>query len=156
MNEQRLSVLFLCTGNSARSQMAEAILRALSHDRIEVASAGTEPQVEIHPMARQAVRTLLNLHMTGQHPKRLDRFLDRDFDYVITVCDRAAETCPVFPGDPERIHWSYEDPAAAVGAEDERQRAFDSTARQMLTRMRTWLSLPALQRRIETPSEAGQ
>jgi len=156
MNEQRLSVLFLCTGNSARSQMAEAILRALSHGRVEVASAGTEPQVEIHPMARQAVRTLLNLDMTGQHPKRLDRFLDRDFDYVITVCDRAAETCPVFPGDPERIHWSYEDPAAAVGTEDERQRAFDSTARQMLARMRTWLSLPALQRRIETPSKAGR
>ena len=149
MTEQRLSVLFLCTGNSARSQMAEAILRALSQDRIEVASAGTAPQVEIHPMARQAVRTLLNLDMAGQHPKRLDRFLDRDFDYVITVCDRAAETCPVFPGDPERIHWSYEDPAAVVGTEEEQQRAFDTTAKQMLARMRTWLALPSLRSRVE-------
>jgi len=145
----RLSVLFLCTGNSARSQMAEAILRHLSQNRIEVASAGTAPQAEIHPMARQAVRTLLNLDMAGQHPKLLDQFLGRDFDYVITVCDRAAESCPIFPGDPARIHWSYEDPAAVIGTEEEQQRAFDTTAKQMLARMRTWLALPSLRSRVE-------
>lgn len=156
MTEPRLSVLFLCTGNSARSQMAEAILRHLSHDRIEIASAGTTPQPDIHPMARHAVKTLLNIDMVGQYPKMLDQFLGRKFDYVITVCDRAAETCPLFPGDPERIHWSYEDPAAAVGTDDQRQRTFDNTAKQMLTRMRTWLSLPALRSRTEQASVAGE
>lgn len=150
MVQPKLSVLFLCTGNSARSQMAEAILRHLSHDGVDVHSAGTAPQPDIHPMARRAVKTLLNLDMRGQQPKTLERFLDRDFDYVITVCDRAAETCPVFPGDPERIHWSFEDPAAAVGSDEERQRAFDSTATQLLSRLRLWMSLPDIRARIES------
>ncbi len=149
MTESRLSVLFLCTGNSARSQMAEAILRQLSHRHVDVESAGTAPQPDIHPMARRALKTLLDLDMAGQHPKSVDRLLHRDFDYVITVCDRAAETCPVFPGDPERIHWSLEDPAAIVGTDEERQRAFDDIARQLLARMRVWLCLPAIRTRIE-------
>ena len=89
MTESRLTVLFLCTGNSARSQMAEAILRHLSRGAIDIASAGTLPQLDIHPMARHAVTNLLGLEMTGQHPKSLDQFVHRDCDYVITVCDRA-------------------------------------------------------------------
>jgi len=129
--------------------MGEAILRHLSNDQIDAQSAGTAPQPDIHPMARLAVKTLLNLDMTGQYPKTLDRFLHRDFDYVITVCDRAAETCPVFPGHPERIHWSFEDPAAVVGTDAERQRAFDETAHQLLARLRMWLSMPGLHERIE-------
>ncbi len=145
---QPLRVLFLCTGNSARSQMAEAILRHLSNGAIEVESAGTAPQPDIHPMARRSASTLLNLDMTGQHPKTLDRFLGQHFDYVITVCDRAAESCPVFPGAPERIHWSFEDPAAVVGTDDERQRAFDLVAQQLLSRLRLLLSLPAVRARL--------
>lgn len=129
--------------------MAEAILRYLSHGAIDVASAGTLPQPDIHPLARRALSNLLGLEMTGQHPKSVDQFVHRDFDYVITVCDRAAETCPVFPGDPERIHWSFEDPAAVVGTDEQKQRAFDNVARQLLARMRVWLSLPALRDRIE-------
>jgi len=148
MNDTPVSVLFLCTGNSARSQMAEAILRHLSHGNIAVESAGTVPQPDIHPMARRAVGTLLDLDMAGQHPKSLDRFLPRHFDYVITVCDRAAESCPVFPGDPERIHWSFEDPAAVAGTDEEKQRAFDSTAQQILARIRLWLSLPDIARHV--------
>jgi ArsR family transcriptional regulator, arsenate/arsenite/antimonite-responsive transcriptional repressor / arsenate reductase (thioredoxin) len=150
MTEPSLSVLFLCTGNSARSQMAEALLRHLSHGRIDVQSAGTAPQPEIHPMARRAVRTLFNLDMAGQYPKTLDRFLHRDFDYVITVCDRAAETCPVFPGDPERIHWSFEDPAAATGSDSDKQHAFDATATQLVSRLRLWLSLPVISNRVQS------
>jgi arsenate reductase len=146
---QPLRVLFLCTGNSARSQMAEAILRHVGKGAIEVESAGTLPQPGIHPMARRAAKKLLNLDMQGQYPKTLDRFLGQDFDYVITVCDRAAETCPVFPGDPERVHWSFEDPAAVIGTDDERQRAFDTTATQLLARIRLWLSLPALRSHLE-------
>jgi ArsR family transcriptional regulator, arsenate/arsenite/antimonite-responsive transcriptional repressor / arsenate reductase (thioredoxin) len=148
MSEPRLSVLFLCTGNSARSQMAEAILRHLSHGAIEVESAGTEPKSMIHPMARLAVRTQFGLEMTGQYPKALDPVMNRHFDYIVTVCDRAAESCPVPPGDSERIHWSFEDPAAATGTDEERQRAFDLVARQLMGRMRVWLSLPALRNRI--------
>jgi protein-tyrosine-phosphatase len=149
MAEPPLSVLFLCTGNSARSQMAEAILRHLSHGQVDVESAGTAPQPDIHPMARRAVKTLLDLDMAGQHPKTLDRFLHRDFDYVITVCDRAAEACPAFPGDPERIHWSFEDPAAVVGTDEQKQRASDMIAKQLLSRIRLWLSLASISKRIQ-------
>ena len=149
MAEPPLSVLFLCTGNSARSQMAEAILRHLSHGQVDVESAGTAPQPDIHPMARRAVKTLLDLDMAGQHPKTLDRFLHRDCDYVITVCDRAAETCPAFPGDPERIHWSFEDPAAVVGTDEQKQRALDMIAKQLLSRIRLWLSLASISKRIQ-------
>jgi arsenate reductase len=135
-----LRVLFLCTGNSARSQMAEAILRHVGKGAIEVESAGTFPQPDIHPLARRAVRKLLDLDMDGQYPKTLDRFLGQHLDYVVTVCDRAAESCPVFPGDPERIHWSFEDPAAVAGTDEERQRAFDATATQLLSAIRLWLN----------------
>ena len=153
MAETRLSVLFLCTGNSARSQMAEAILRHLAHGSVDVESAGTAPQPEIHPMVRRAVKTLLDTDMIGQHPKTLDRFLHRDFDYVVTVCDRAAETCPVFLGAPERLHWGVDDPAAATGTDEEKQRVFDATATQLLSRVRQWLSLPAIRNRIDLPRE---
>lgn len=125
--------------------MAEAILRHVSRGAIEVASAGTRPQSEIHPMARQAIRTLLNVEMTGQYPKLVDQFVKRPFTFVITVCDRAAETCPLFPGDTERLHWGYDDPAAAVGPDAERQHAFDDVARQLLVRIRAWLTLPIFQ-----------
>ena len=138
---RRLRVLVLCTGNSARSQMAEAILRHVSKGALDVESAGTRPQPDIHPMAWRAARNLLDLEMEGQHPKTLDRFLGQHFDYVITVCDHAAQSCPVFPGAPERIHWSFEDPAAVVGTDEEKQRAFDATAAQLLSRIRAWLSL---------------
>jgi arsenate reductase len=120
--------------------MAEAILRHVGSGAIEVESAGTLPQPDIHPMARRTVKKLFDLNMDGQYPKTLDRFLAQDFDYVITVCDRAAESCPVFPGGPERIHWSFEDPAAVIGTDDEKQRAFDTTATELLSRIRLWLS----------------
>ena len=144
MARQPLSVLVLCTGNSARSQLAEAILRHLANGIVNVESAGSAPQPQIHPMAREAARRLLNHDMDGQYPKRLDRFIGQRFDYVITVCDRAAETCPVFPRRPQRIHWSFADPAAAEGSEEERQRAFDDVARGLVDRVRSWLeTLPS-------------
>jgi protein-tyrosine-phosphatase len=131
-------VLILCTGNSARSQLAEAILRHLGNGAIVVESAGTRPQPQIHPMAiRSAMK--LQLDMTGQRPKSVNDFVGQQFDCVITVCDNAAETCPAFPGTPARVHWSLNDPAAATGTEDERQRAFDETATELLSRFRLWL-----------------
>ncbi len=140
MSNPVIGVLFLCTGNSARSQMAEAILRHDSGGRVRAESAGTDPQPEIHPKAREAVRRLLGVEMVGQHPKSLDECLHRPFDYVITVCDAAAESCPVFPGRTQRIHWSFPDPAAVRGTEEEQQHAFDATAARLRTRIAEWLA----------------
>jgi protein-tyrosine-phosphatase len=155
MAERRLSVLFLCTGNSARSQLAEGILRHLARGRIHVASAGTFPRPEIHPMARLAARRVLKLDLRGQRPKAIDELVGDRFDYVITVCDKAAESCPVFPGNPERVHWSFEDPAAAEGSDKRRQRAFDDTARELRTRIRLWMSLPAIRGRLDSTESAA-
>jgi protein-tyrosine-phosphatase len=144
VTERPLRVLFICTGNSARSQMAEAILRHLSKGKIDVISAGSHPRPEIHPLAREAVRRLLRLEMRGQHTKGFEPYIGQTFDYVISVCDRAAESCPVFPGDPTRIRWSFEDPAEAQGTEDERRRAFESTAMDLMQRIRIWMALPSV------------
>lgn len=147
MPDERLSVLFLCTGNSARSQMAEALLRQISRNRIDIYSAGSVPQLEVHPIARATLESKFAIDTTDLHPKSLSRFVDRRFDYVITVCDRAAEHCPVFPGDPKRIHWSFEDPAA-VEDEIERRRAFESVATGLWGRLRILPSLPEVSRRL--------
>jgi ArsR family transcriptional regulator, arsenate/arsenite/antimonite-responsive transcriptional repressor / arsenate reductase (thioredoxin) len=140
MEKEPLRVLFLCTGNSARSQIGEALLRHMSRGRIDVVSAGSQPRPEIHPMARRAIKDVLGLDMAGQYPKPLEEFLDERFDYIITVCDRAAESCPAFPEDPERIRWSFEDPAAIEGDEEKKRRAFEQTARDMAGRIRIWMS----------------
>lgn len=144
MTESSLRVLFLCTGNSARSQMAEALLRSISHGRIDVASAGSDPRPTIHPAAREVMERVYHLDLAGQEPKHWERFTGERFDFVITLCARAAETCPVFPGEPERIQWHIDDPAAAEGSEAERQRAFERTAREIMARLRIWLALPRL------------
>jgi protein-tyrosine-phosphatase len=128
-----IQILFLCTHNSARSQMAEAILRSRSHGQIEVFSAGTEP-TEVHPLAIRAM-TEMNIDIENHRSKSLVEYTGQDFDYIITVCDRARESCPVFPGDPVRIHWSFPDPAAVEGTENERFRAFRETAVQLNTRI---------------------
>lgn len=145
-----LRVLFLCTGNSARSQIAEALLRASSKGRIEVVSAGSHPRTEIHPGARAALKTVAGLEMEGQRPKRVEDFVGQHFDYVISVCDRAAETCPVFPGDPERIRWSLEDPAEVDGGGERQARAFERTVKDLTARIRLWMSLPAVAGRLRS------
>jgi arsenate reductase len=134
-----MKVLILCTGNSARSQMAEALFRHLSNGRIDVHSAGVVAAMEVHPLAREAMRIGYGLDLTGQFPKSLDRYVDDRFDYVITVCDHAAEVCPVFPGSPERIHWSTKDPSFAPGDEAARLQAFTRTAAELADRIRRWL-----------------
>lgn len=104
-------VLFLCTGNSARSQMAEGILGHFAGDRFEVFSAGTRP-VGLNPNAVTAM-TEIGINIAGNRSKSVDEFAGQEFDYVITVCDNAKESCPIFPGGGVRIHQSFEDPAAA-------------------------------------------
>jgi protein-tyrosine-phosphatase/DNA-binding transcriptional ArsR family regulator len=130
---QPVRILFLCTHNSARSQMAEGIMRQLGGSRVAVFSAGSEPS-EIHP---EAVRALAarGIEIGQQRSKHLSEFAGQTFDYVITVCDRVREQCPHFSSDPEQIHWSFADPAAADQA-GARERAFAQTAQQLTTRIR--------------------
>ena len=131
-------VLFLCTHNSARSQMAEAILRHMSKGQVEAYSAGHEPS-QLHPMAIEAMDER-GVDIRGQRSKHLSEYLGQHFDYIVTVCDLARESCPVFPGDPERIHWSFPDPAAVEGV-DARRRAFQMTATELTTRINFLLVL---------------
>ena len=120
----KTKALFLCTHNSARSQMAEGLLRNLAGDRFEVMSAGTEA-THVRPLAVRAMGEL-GIDISGQESKTLEKYLGSDFDYVITVCNDANEACPVFPGARRRLHWSFEDPAQATGSEEERLRVFQS------------------------------
>lgn len=147
MAEPRLKVLFLCTGNSARSQMAEALLRHFSHNRIDAFSAGSAPQSAVHPLAVATLEQKFGIDDAGLHPKSMERFLGERFDFVITVCDRAAESCPLFPGGPERIHWSFEDPAAVTG-DELRQRAFAEVADGLARRIRAWIDSPEVSARL--------
>jgi arsenate reductase len=119
---QRSRVLFLCTHNSARSQMAEGVLRHLADDRFEAMSAGTEA-TRVRPLAIRAMEEI-GIDISGQESKTLDRYLQEPFDYVITVCDDANEACPFFPGASTRLHWSFEDPSKAEGSEEERLEVF--------------------------------
>jgi arsenate reductase len=115
-------VLILCTGNSARSQMAEGLLRHDAGDRFEVASAGTCPS-EVRPEAIAVMREI-GIDISEHRSKSVDEFAGRQFDYVLTVCDDAKESCPLFPGPTNRIHHSFDDPASVRGSEEERLAAF--------------------------------
>ncbi len=117
--------------------MAEGILRARSQGQIEVFSAGTQP-AGVHPMALQALAEL-GIDISAQRSKSLDLFAGGTFDYVVTVCDRARELCPVFPGDPALIHWSIPDPLEVTGADQERMHAFQQVAGQLVTRIHYFL-----------------
>ena len=117
-----MRVLILCTGNSARSQMAEGLLRHDAGDACEVFSAGTKP-TQVRPEAVAVMREA-GIDISGQRSKSVDEFEGQDFDYVITVCDNAKQSCPLFPAKTRRIHWSIEDPAAVQGSEEERLAAF--------------------------------
>ncbi len=111
-------VLILCTGNSCRSQMAEGFLKSFD-SALEVYSAGTAPSGRVHPKAVQVMQEV-GIDLSKNHPKNVDQFLDMPFDYVITVCDHAKETCPVFTGQVKhRLHIGFEDPAEAIGTEEE-------------------------------------
>lgn len=117
-------VLFLCTHNSARSQMAEAFLNDLGEGRFRAFSAGTEAR-GLHPLAVQAMAEL-GIDISTQESKTVDRFVSEPFDLVIAVCDEAKEACPFFPNAREQLHWSFPDPSAVVGDDDTRFAAFTS------------------------------
>lgn len=132
-------VLFVCTHNSARSQIAEGLLRQMGADRVKVYSAGSEPK----PVHELAVRVMeeKNIDIRSQQSKGLEAVTGEQFDYVITVCDRARENCPVFPGGPTRIHWSIPDPVSTEGSEDERLMRFRAVTDQMMERILYFLGL---------------
>lgn len=127
-------VLILCTGNSARSQMAEGLLRHDAGDRFEVFSAGTKPG-NVRPEAIAAMREL-GIDISGHRSKSVDEFDGQRFDYVLTVCDNAKESCPVFPGETGAVHHNFEDPAAAQGSDEEKLTAF----RRVRDQLRTFLA----------------
>jgi arsenate reductase (thioredoxin) len=132
------SVLVLCTGNSARSQMAEGLLRHFAGGAVEVYSAGTKP-AGVNPLAVEAMREV-NIDIAAQRSKSVSEFANQNFDTVITVCDSAAEQCPIFPGAPQRIHWSLRDPAAVAGTHAERLQAFRQVREALTAHLRQFLS----------------
>lgn len=128
-------VLILCTGNSARSQMAEGLLRHDAGDQFEVASAGVAP-TQVRVEAVEAMREI-GIDISGYRSKSVDEFTGQEFDYVITVCDNANEQCPLFPGQTQRIHWSFQDPAAAQGDNEARLDVFRRVRDEIRSRLKT-------------------
>lgn len=116
-------ILILCTGNSCRSHLAEGILRAAARGCFEVASAGSKPAGYVHPLGIKAMAEI-GIDISGHHSKHLSEFLDRDVETVITVCGNADQACPIFPGQVNRHHWGFDDPAHATGTEDEQLAVF--------------------------------
>src|SRR5262249_42948432 len=138
-------VLFLCTHNSSRSQMAEGLLRARGGSRYAVFSAGTRPR-SVHSLAVRAMADL-GIDISGQRAKGLDAFAGQTFDLVVTVCDDAAEECPFFPGAGRQEHWSFPDPSAAAGSEEERLAVFRRVRDAIAARIAQFLALQAIKQR---------
>jgi arsenate reductase len=128
-------VLILCTGNSARSQMAEGLLRHEAGDRFEIYSAGINP-TQVRAEAIDVMHEI-GIDISGHRSKSVDEFTGQEFDFVITVCDNANDACPVFPGKTQRLHWSLEDPASVQGSEEERKSAFRKIRNELQERIST-------------------
>jgi arsenate reductase len=145
-----IRVLFVCTGNSARSQIAEALLRDFGGSDFEVNSAGTEP----HGVNPYTVRVLdeIGIDWSAARSKSVTEFIGQPFDYVITVCDRARQTCPVFPGNHNTLHWGLDDPAEVEGTEEQKLEAFRRTRTEVATRLRPFVELA--RRARQTPEGA--
>ena len=136
----KAKVLFLCTGNSVRSQIAEAFLKKYGGDEFEAYSAGLEPK-GIHPYTERVMEEV-GINLSGQHSKHVKEYMGKvHFGYLITLCDEAEESCPAtFPGIGQRLHWSFEDPSAFMGSEDERLAKFREVRDQIEQHIKTWLA----------------
>ena len=145
MTRKTYNVLFLCTGNSARSIMAEALITTMGKGRFRGFSAGSHPGGKVNPFAIEQVKST-GYPIDGLRSKSWDEFAAPDapqMDFIITVCDNAAgEVCPVWPGHPVSAHWGFEDPAAVEGSDEEKRAAFSKIFRQIMTRMNTFVNLP--------------
>jgi len=135
-------VLFLCTGNSARSVFAEYFLRRLGGKRFQAYSAGASPSGEVNPMTLQVLRDRFHIDASDARSKSWDELRDVRFDFVITVCDQAREICPVWPGQPIVAHWGVEDPAGFVGTPEAKQRFFYNVALTLYRRLQLFTALP--------------
>jgi len=142
MENQPYKFLFLCTGNSARSIFGEYLLRRLGGSRFEVYSAGAFPTGQVNPFAIQVLKDDYNIDASQARSKSWEEFKDVKFDFVVTVCDNARETCPIWPGQPIVAHWSSPDPAAVDGTEAEKYRAFREVASQINRRLQLFTALP--------------
>jgi arsenate reductase (thioredoxin) len=149
--EPKTRVLFLCTGNSCRSQMAEGFLRVLAGDRFEAASAGIAP-MRINPTAVR-VMAEIGIDISEQRSKSVVEMMGKQFDYVVTVCDNARETCPIFPGSSKKLHWSFDDPATAEGAEEERLEVFRRVRNELVSTIREFVVDPVAS--MDKPSAAA-
>ncbi len=134
--------LFLCTGNSARSIIGEFLLRRLGGSRFQVFSAGSFPTGKVNPLAIQVLKDVYHIDASEARSKSWEEFKDVEFDFVVTVCDNARETCPVWPGQPLVAHWSSPDPAAVEGTDSEKYGAFKEVAFQINRRLQLFTSLP--------------
>lgn len=145
MTEKPYNVLFLCTGNSARSVMAEALVTTMSKGRCKGFSAGSKPSGKVNPFAIEQVKKT-GYPVDGLRSKSWDEFAAPEaphMDFIITVCDNAAgEACPIWPGHPATAHWGFEDPAAVEGSDEEKRAAFDKIFKQIMARMNVFVSLP--------------
>ena len=150
--KRRPAVLFVCTGNSARSPIAEALLRRHGGGGVEVASAGTRPRPHLHPHAVRVLADDYGIDVSGQEPRHLDGLVGRRFDHVVTLCDRAREACPELPHHPRRTHWSIPDPATAGDTEPAVHRAFRRTAEDIDRRVRHLLPVLGVAPGEENPS----
>jgi arsenate reductase len=148
------SVLILCTGNSARSQMAEGLLRHMAGDRFDVASAGTRPSI-VRPEAIQAMKEI-GISLEGHRSKSVDEFVGKPIDYVITVCDNAKESCPIFPARTRRMHWPFEDPPPGEGTDEERLAVFRKVRDQMKARFASELKTGALAPTVLNKKETNE
>jgi arsenate reductase len=135
------SVLFLCTGNSARSQIAEALMNKKAHGRFVASSAGSKPAPRVNPFAIRELKAI-GIDWTGHEPRSVDTFLGEKFDFVITVCDNAKEACPILPGHPVHAHWGMEDPAEVEGTDAEKAQAFTAARVLIGRRIDLMLALP--------------
>jgi arsenate reductase len=142
MESKPYKFLFLCTGNSARSILGEYLLRHMGGSRFQVYSAGSFPTGKVNPLAVQILKDVYNIDASDARSKSWEEFNDIEFDFVVTVCDNARETCPVWPGQPIVAHWSSPDPAAVEGTDAEKYRAFRKVALQINRRLQLFTSLP--------------
>ena len=141
-NTQPFRILFLCTGNSARSIFGEYLIRRLGGGRFESYSAGTEPTGRVNPFAIRVLHELYHIDASAARSKSCDEYQNIEFDFVITVCDNARETCPVWPGQPIVAHWGVPDPALVVGTDEQVFREFKQTAFHLQRRIELFCSLP--------------
>lgn len=133
-------VLFLCTRNQARSQMAEAILNKIGKDNFIAFSAGTEPAAKIHPMTVKALQSM-GIDASGKHPKSVSEVEETGFDFVITLCDKARENCPSLLGKPMLAHWGFDDPVVFEGADEEKLKHFIKIATEIASRINLFIAL---------------